>query len=102
MSAGCPITNSFALDALTSHVSRGPAGSSERSGKLAASILAVSRHFPALAVQEAGWRADAQIRPLLELDRSYDNSEQIATEWLAAIQTHFLKLGKRLAIPGAP
>lgn len=57
-----------------------------RNCKLVASILSVSNEIPALATRATIWRANPQIREMLADDESYDNSNEIISNWLTAIR----------------
>jgi hypothetical protein len=99
MNNGCPVTVPAGLDPLMRHVATGPAGTSGRSGKMAASILAVSSKFPSLAIHESTWRADPKLQPLLDEDQAWDGSEEITKRWMAAVTAFLLGRGIKLSPP---
>jgi hypothetical protein len=99
METGCLIHVPPALDPILRHVATGPSGPTGRSGKMAASILAVCARLPGLASRESTWRAAPQLQAALAEDRAYDGSHQITVRWLAAVSAHFQKRGILLAPP---
>ncbi len=70
------------------------------SGKLAASLLALAAEVPELRAREGVWRAEPEIRALLDRDASWDSSEEITAGWSARIRACFSQRGVVLARPG--
>lgn len=64
-----------------------------RSGKMAATLLALVPDVPALASSEEGWRRDPDLIALLERDASWDHSERIVAGWIARIRECFAERG---------
>lgn len=65
------------------HVVCGPGTVVQRSGKLAASLLACLETDPNMTASVARWRTNHQIAKLLREDSDADASDQIARGWLA-------------------
>ena len=81
----------YELNSLMRHVVEGPGADSVRSAKLTASLLAVCHRVPALALSEAAWREEPEVKQLLAQD--VDHSEKLALSWMSAAEALFLKRG---------
>lgn len=65
------------------HSLRGPGTVVQRSGKLAASLLACIESDPNMTASVTRWRTNPQIASLLREDAHFNASDQIARGWLA-------------------
>lgn len=98
VAALCPVIAPIGLTPAELHSATGPAGSSGRSAKALASLIAVSVEFPDLAQWRIDVLEDDRVKNLLAVDASWDRSDQIITSWTAAVRTMFLDRGRPLTL----
>ncbi len=96
LTKGCPVLAPKFDTALRRHVEYGPTGMTSRSGKMAASLLALCEMLPSMTPWVAEFHGSELCRELLALD--VDNSEEIVKKWLGSVQRLFAARGRELKV----
>jgi hypothetical protein len=96
--AQCPVVVPTGLSPAEQHSATGPEGQSHRSGKMLASMLAMSAEFPDLADWRTRVRQDERVKQQLSIDASWNNSDKIVVSWLAALRSTFRARGCTLNV----
>lgn len=94
MEALCPVSVRGSMSPLERHSATGPAGTTQRSAKMMASLVFIARRLPSLSTWLDTIRADPRVTQLLEQD--FDNSADITEEWLEQLTLQFALRGRQL------
>jgi hypothetical protein len=96
--AQCPVIVPSGLSPVERHSATGPERHVQRSGKMLASMLAMSVEFGDLAEWRVRVQQDERSKQLLAADASWNNSDSIVVSWLDALRAVFRARGIPLKV----